>query len=133
MADNSPSMPPVISTIAPWLPVSDGDRAVAYYQAAFGAVERYHLADSAGRVLVARLSVDAADFWIQAAPGAKPGGDADAIRLILTVDDPETVFHQALLAGATAIGPIVEDHGWRSGRLVDPFGHQWEVGKPIGE
>jgi PhnB protein len=133
MADNATSTPPIKSTIAPWLSVSDGDRALAYYQAAFGAVERYRLVDDAGRALVARLSVDEADIWIQADPDATPSEGAGAIRMILTVDDPETVFRQALLAGATEISPIVEDHGWRTGRLVDPFGYQWEVGKPVGE
>lgn len=50
--------------------------------------------------------------------------------MILTVEEPEAVFQQGLAAGATEIAPIADDHGWRIGRLADPFGHQWEVGKP---
>jgi len=133
MADDAAATPPIASTIAPWFPVEDGDRALAYYQAAFGAVEHYRLADDAGHVLVARLSVDQAAFWIQTDLGATPMQNAGPIRMILTVDDPDAVFRQALLAGAAEVTPIAEDHGWRSGRLVDPFGYQWEVAKPLGE
>jgi PhnB protein len=133
MADDVPATPPIPTTIAPWFPVDDGDRAVAYYHAAFGAAERYRLADDAGHALVARLSVDQSEFWIQTDSGATPTQNAGPIRLILTVEDPDAVFRQALLAGATEVAPIAEDHGWRSGRLVDPFGYQWEVAKPLGE
>jgi PhnB protein len=133
MADDTAATPPSATTIAPWFPVDDGDRAVAYYQAAFGAVERYRLADDDGHALVARLSIDEAEFWIQADPDATPTQNAGPIRMILTVDDPDTVFRQALLAGAAEVTPIAEDHGWRSGRLVDPFGYQWEVAKPVDE
>ena len=51
--------------------------------------------------------------------------------MILTVHDPESVFSQAVTAGATQITPVADGHGWRIGRLADPFGHQWEVGKPL--
>jgi PhnB protein len=133
MADDAAATPPIKPAIAPWFPVDDGDRALAYYQTAFGAVERYRLVDDAGHVLVARLSVVEAAFWIQTDPGATSTQNAGPIRMILTVDDPDAVFRQALLAGAAEVTPIAEDHGWRSGRLVDPFGYQWEVAKPLGE
>jgi PhnB protein len=107
MADNA--TPTVTATIAPWLVVRDGGQAIAYYQAAFGAVMRYHLADSAGRVLVAHLGLDGADFWMQADPDATLGGDASAIRPILTVDAPARAFRQAVLVEATEIGPIAEE------------------------
>ena len=66
-------------------------------------------------------------------PDASSVAPVDAIRMILVGDDPVTVFRQAILAGATQISPIAEGHGWRTGRLRDPFGYQWEVGKPMGE
>jgi PhnB protein len=53
--------------------------------------------------------------------------------MILTVEDPESVFRQAVAAGATEIAPVADEHGWRIGRLADPFGHHWEVGKPLPE
>ena len=133
MSANPTGSAPIAPSIAPWLSVGDANRALAFYGAAFGAVERYRLEDDAGNVMVARLSVGDAEFWIQddvdvsAAAGERP------IRLILTVDDPAAMLRQALAAGATEVAPVADEHGWRSGRLADPFGHQWEVSKPLDE
>ena len=128
---NAAGSTPVRTTIAPWLSVNDGERAVDFYRAAFGAVERYRLQDDAGNVMVAHLAVDEADFWVQDDPDASPVVGEGSIRMILTVAEPEAVFRQALAARATEIAPVSEEHGWRIGRLADPFGHQWEVGKPL--
>jgi PhnB protein len=115
-------------SIAPWLSVADGSRALQFYAAAFGAQERYRFEDS-GRVVVARLAIGPAELWIQEDPDAR--GAAGPIRMILTVADPDAVFAQALGAGATEVFPVIDDHGWRVGRLADPFGHHWEVGRPL--
>jgi PhnB protein len=34
-------------------------------------------------------------------------------------------------AGAHVVYPVTEEHGWRVGRIADPFGHQWEIGRPM--
>jgi PhnB protein len=120
----------VMTNIAPWISVADGQRAIDYYKAAFGAVERYRAEDEAGSVQVAHLGVGEADFWVQEDAGAR-GADGP-IRMILTVDDPDAVYAQAIAAGATEIAAVYEGHGWRIGRLADPFGHHWEVGRPLG-
>lgn len=121
------------ASIAPWLSVSDATRALAFYKAAFGAVERYRLDDDAGRPLVAQLAIGDADFWLQEDPSTSPLADGGPIRMILTVDDPDSVFRQALTAEAMAIADVHDEHGWRTGRLADPFGHHWEVAKPLPE
>jgi PhnB protein len=51
--------------------------------------------------------------------------------MILTVPDPDAVFAAALKAGASEVYPVTEGHGWRIGRVVDPFGHHWEIGRPL--
>jgi len=51
--------------------------------------------------------------------------------MILVVTDPHPVFDKALQAGAREVFPIGEDHGWRLGRLVDPFALHWEIGHPL--
>jgi PhnB protein len=51
--------------------------------------------------------------------------------MILTVADPDTVFAQALVAGASEVFPVGEEHNWRLGRLADPFGLHWEIGHPL--
>jgi PhnB protein len=66
-------------SIAPWLSVPNGARAVAFYKSAFSATEVYRYEDPGGG-LVVRLSVGAAEFWISAeapkegAPSAEPLG-----------------------------------------------------------
>ena len=53
-------------------------------------------------------------------------------RTLLVVDDPDAVFHHAVTAGATATAPPANEHGWRLARITDPFGHKWEIGRPLG-
>jgi PhnB protein len=118
--------------IAPWLAVGDAQKAVDYYKAAFGAVELYRLPADDGTVAVAQLSIGGAVFWVQTdsnAGGAEPG--SGSVRMILSVDDPDSVFEQAVAAGATVVAPIHEDYGWRTGRVTDPFGHDWEMSKQL--
>ena len=131
MTEPDPTPDPVQPSIAPWLSVRDGPGAVDYYKAAFGAEERYRLEDDAGRVMVARLAIGPAEFWLQDDPGASPAADGGPVRMILTVADPDRLFGQAVTAGASVVAPVSEDHGWRVGRLADPFGHHWEVGRPL--
>jgi PhnB protein len=51
--------------------------------------------------------------------------------MILSVDDPDAVFARAVGAGATVVNAMYEGHGWRIGRIADPFGHHWEIGRPL--
>jgi len=123
------------TTLAPWLSVRGSARAVEFYKAAFGAVEVYHLEDPSGSV-VARLSIEGAEFWLgdespehgNFSPETTGGSTT---RLILTVADPDAVHARAIAAGATQVHPVAEDYGWRLGRVVDPFGHHWEIGHPL--
>jgi PhnB protein len=124
---------PIPCTIAPWLTVREGEQALRFYHQAFGATVVYRLEDSGAGVL-ARLSVEGAEFWLsdgqlnESGPESLGGG---SVRTILTVADPDTVFAQALAAGASEVFPVGEAHGWRLGRLVDPFGLHWEIGRPL--
>ena len=123
----------ITTSIAPWLSVINSASAVAFYKLAFGATEAYRLEDPGGGV-VAKLSVDGAEFWLSdespgsLSPQSLGGG---SVRMILTVADPDALFTQALKAGASEVFPMGEDYGWRLGRLVDPFGHHWEIGRPL--
>jgi len=102
-----------IPNIAPWLAVRDAQKAVDYYQAAFSAVELYRLPADDGSLAVAQLSVGGAVFWVQSDSKASPIGRGDgSVRMILSVDDPDSVFERAVRAGATVVAPIHEDYGW---------------------
>jgi PhnB protein len=118
-------------SLAPWIEVPDGERALDWYKAALGAAERYRADYPDGRLAVAQLAVGDADFWIQDDPESRAREGGGPIRMILTVQDPDAAFAQAVAAGATVINEVYEGHGWRIGRLADPFGHHWEVGRPL--
>jgi PhnB protein len=126
---------PIATSIAPWLSVRNSARAVEFYKSAFGATEVFRL-DGEGGSVVARLSVEGAEFWLgEESPEHKNFSpqslDGGTVRMILTVTDPDAVFARAVAAGATAVHPVSEDYGWRLGRVVDPFGHHWEICRPL--
>jgi PhnB protein len=121
-----------IPSIAPWLAVSDAKRAVDFYKAAFGAVEVYRLDGENATIAVAQLSIGDAAFWVQHTVDASPDSrGAPPVRLILSVDDPDAVFERAVAAGATVVASMHEDYGWRTGRVTDLFGHDWEMSKQL--
>jgi len=121
--------------ISPMLSVRRGARAVEFYKAAFGAAEEFRIEDPSGAV-VARLSVGKSEFWVadespqhfNFSPETLGGG---TVRMVLVVEKPDAVFERAVAAGATVVSPVADSHGWRVGRIADPFGHHWEIGKPL--
>src|SRR6266498_4327941 len=125
----------VAYSIAPMLSVRNGARAVEFYISAFGAIEVYRVEDPGGSV-VSRLAVEGAEFWVadespehgNFSPESLGGG---TVRMILTVPDPDAMFAKAIAAGATEVVAVEEAYGWRVGRVVDPFGHHWEIGRPL--
>jgi uncharacterized glyoxalase superfamily protein PhnB len=128
--------------ISPMLAVSDGNAAIEFYKAAFGATVLWHLGD--GDDVVAGLSVCGARFFLATeAPAYGTRAPAAAgfttVRIELFVDDPETVQRQAVAAGAAFGSPVtVHTHSTTGpypirrmlqGGVVDPFGHRWLIGK----
>jgi PhnB protein len=124
-----------MTSIQPELWVESPSAAITFYEAAFGATVLHRVGD--GDDIVAQLSVGEAAFWV-AAPSASLKRlspreiDGATSRTLLVVDDPDTVVRQAVAAGATESSPVGDEHGWRLGRIVDPFGHEWEIGRLLG-
>jgi PhnB protein len=123
-------------SIAPMLSVRNGAQAVEFYKSALGAIEVYRIEDPGGSV-VSRLSVDGSEFWVadespehsNFSPESLGGGTA---RMVLTVPDPDAMFARAVAAGAREVNAVEDrEYGWRLGRVVDPFGHHWEIGRPL--
>jgi PhnB protein len=125
---------PVTSTLTPWLLVRDSIQAVEFYKLAFRARETYRLEGHGG--VVSRLAVGNSEFWVSdespehgnSSPQTLNGISA---RMILTVADPDAVFAEACAAGARAVHQVAEGHGWRVGRVEDPYGHHWEIGRQL--
>jgi len=114
--------------------VRDSIHAVGFYKLAFGARETYRLEGHGG--VVSRLAVGDSEFWVSDespehgnfSPQTLNGISA---RMILTVADPDAIFTQACAAGARAVHSVAEGHGWRVGRVEDPYGHHWEIGRQL--
>ena len=143
MSHDSASAKNQKTSISPMLSVRRGAKAVEFYKAAFGAGELFRLDNESGEV-VAQLSVGTAEFWVADESPANQnfspeslGADAksrSSARMVMVVEDPDSVFARAVAAGATVIWPVADQpYGWRVGRLVDPFGHHWEIGKPLAD
>jgi PhnB protein len=121
-----------MTTITPYLTVSDGDAALAFYRRAFDAVvvERY---DDGGRLAHATLTIGGAVLFVSdeypalgAVSPSSLGGSTAAV--VLGLADPDAAYAAAVAAGATADRPVeVDGSGARSGWIVDPFGHRWNI------
>jgi PhnB protein len=123
---------PIETSIAPWLAVGDGARAVEFYVRAFGAAEVYRLDNDAGGIAVAQLTLGRGAFWVQEDHDSTPSGSGRlGVRMIVTIDDPDAAFARAVAAGATEVFGVSDQYGWRTGRLTDPFGYDWEFSKPL--
>ena len=132
-----PAAPGAHAGVVPELSVRRGRAAVEFYRAAFGAVEVYRVGGTdEHQEVVAQLSVGDAAFWVadespangNFSPETLGGG---TVRLLLVVEDPAAVVARAVAAGATELAAVEEAHGWLLGRVQDPFGHHWEVGRPL--
>lgn len=124
------------TTLAPMLSVRRGASAVEFYKKAFGATELFKLESEDGSV-VAQLAVGESDFWVADESPAHQNFSPETLggsstRMVLVVDDADGLFEKATQAGASVISPVADQpYGWRVGRVADPYGHHWEIGKPL--
>ena len=136
MSDESLGVSGQRPSVAPMLSVRHGAKAVALYKEAFEAREMFCMEDPGGAV-VAQLAIGATDFWVADESPENQNFSPETlrgstVRMVLVVDDPDAMFAQAIAAGASVVWPVDDQsYGWRVGRVVDPFGHHWEIGKPL--
>jgi PhnB protein len=117
------------------LSVRNGARAVDFYKEAFGAIEEYRV-DADDGAVVARLALSGAAFWVADESPEQLNFSPEtlggcSVRMLLIVEDPEAVCRQAVAAGARQVSPVVDEYGWRLGRIIDPFGHHWEIAREL--
>ncbi|RYD68654.1 MAG: VOC family protein [Verrucomicrobiaceae bacterium] len=129
------SYPPLIPSIA----VRDAAAALSFYQAAFGAVERFRLTDpESGKIGHAEFTINGQVMMIaeeypafNKAPETLGGVTA---KFALMVPNADAAYEQAIAAGATPIRPPSDQfYGHRSACLKDPFGHEWMLQHVIEE
>lgn len=123
-----------MTSITPMLTVKNAAQAIEFYARAFGAKEVSRLTTPSGQI-IAELTIDGQVFGVvdenpkafNVSPQSLGG---TSVRISLVADDPDAVTEQALRAGATEVFPIADQsYGMRQGRVQDPFGHHWLIGK----
>jgi PhnB protein len=121
-------------TITPHLSVREASKAIEFYKKAFGAevLDVHYTPD--GKVMHAHLKIGdshlmlADEFPGMGTPAPQTLGGSPVV-LNVYVDDVDSLFNQAVAAGATVTMPLADQFwGDRYGQIVDPFGHHWALG-----
>jgi len=120
------------TSVTATLAVRNWSGAMDFYKAAFGARETYAVPGGG----VARLSVAGAEFWVAEESPEHLNFSPESlggcsVRMLLIVEDPAAFCARAIVAGAREVVPVGDAHGWRLGRIVDPLGHHWEIGREL--
>ena len=130
-------MTPPHPQLQPELWVDDTAAAIDFYERAFGAETEHRVGGASDPDGVAQLSIGGARFWVSgsSAPTGRfsprsIGGSTG--RVLLVVEDPQAVTDAAVRAGAALLSSVAREHAWLVGRVRDPFGHEWEIGHPLG-
>jgi PhnB protein len=125
------------TSLTPMLTVTDAAAAIDFYNRAFDAMEHSRTKAPTGQI-VAEMSIDGQRFFVvdenpdafNLSPQTLGG---TTVRINLIVDDPDATANKAIAAGAEEIFPVADQpYGLRQGRVGDPYGHHWLIGKPLG-
>ncbi len=123
-------------SLTPMLTVESAPAAIDFYRNGFNAVEQARFAAPSGHV-VAEMAIDGLRFFVvdenpQAFNLSPVSLAGTTVRINLIVDDPDATAAQAINAGAREIFPVADQpYGFRQGRVADPDGHHWLIGKPL--
>ena len=121
-----------VTTVKPFLTVSDGKKAIEFYTSAFGAVETKRF-EMPQQKISSVIQIDGAEFYVGDEEPHNGNFSPDhtsssPVRLILHTKNADNLFQSAIKSGATEICPMTTETDWRIGKLRDPFGHIWEIG-----
>ena len=122
--------------LTPFLTVKDARAVVEFYKKAFGATELSRQSTPTGQFII-EMSIDGERFYAvdenASAFNVSPttlGGTS--VRMSLIVEDPDAVADRAVAAGGRIVFPVADQpYGMRQGRVADPAGHHWLIGKPL--
>ncbi len=120
-------------TATPYLVVNGADRAIEFYERAFGAKDLIRMPGPSGKIVHAEIQIGdlpimlCDEFPEMGARSPQASGDT-SVSIFLYVNDVDAIFKQAIAAGAKELMPV-QDMFWgdRYGKLVDPFGHNWQI------
>jgi PhnB protein len=139
MAGKVKAVPEGYHSVTPHLVIKGADKAIEFYQKAFGATVKggvHHTPD--GKVMHAELKIgDSAVMLADEFPGMSDAQSPQTLggtttTLMIYTDNVDQLFDRAVKAGATATMPLANQFwGDRYGHVKDPFGHSWALGQHI--
>ena len=120
-------------SVTPYLIIEGAGEAIEFYKKAFGAKELFRFPTPDGKVGHAEMKIGdspimLADAYPAMGYNSPKSLGGSPVSLMVYVEDVDTVFNQAVEAGATVKEAVTDKfYGDRSGSLIDPFGHVWHV------
>ena len=127
------AIPEGYHSVTPYLICRGGAAAIEFYQKAFGAVELFRFPSPDGKIGHAEIKVGdspimLADEYPDMGYHGPQSLGGSPVSLMIYVDDVDTVFNQAVAAGATVKEALQDKfYGDRMGTVIDPFGHRWHL------
>ena len=128
-----------IKELYPYMYVKDAPRAIAFYQEAFGAKEKFRLTEPSGRIGHAEIDFGSgclmlSDEFPEHGIHAPSDSDQVSFQLHIHVDNADEFIARAVKLGAQVVRETNDKfYGERSGTIRDPFGLQWNIGHQIEE
>lgn len=137
MTNSVQPIPEGSSSITPYLYQSDCKAAIEFYKKVFNATETEMMEMPDGRIGHTEIHIGDSTVMMSSEfpefDNVSPlslGGTSVGLHLYL--EDVDAVYKSAIENGATVIEePEDKFYGDRSGRFLDPFGHQWYVATHI--
>lgn len=125
------TIPDNYHSVTPYLSIAGAAKAIDFYKRAFGAAELFRLGTPEGTIGHAEIKIGDSTIMLadpcEQGPFRSPrslGGSS--VGLHIYVEDVDSMFAQALGAGAKQVRPVQDQfYGDRTGTLEDPFGHVW--------
>lgn len=124
------------NAVTPYLCVSNATDAIAWYEKALGAQSLYVMPTDTGKVMHARLLIQGAmvmlsdDFpeWNEGQSRTPEAYGGSPVSLHVEVPNVDEVYAQCVESGAAGVMPP-ENMFWgaRYAKVIDPFGHVWDL------
>jgi len=127
------TIPEGYHSVTPYLIVRGAAEAIDFYRKAFGAVELFRFPSPDGKIGHAEIKIgDSPIMMADEHPDMGYKGPqtigGSPVSLMIYVEDVDTVFNQAVAAGATIKEALQNKfYGDRMGTVTDPFGHVWHI------
>lgn len=116
--------------VTAYLCCNGASEAIEFYKRAFGAEERFRMAEDDGRIGHAEITIGdttlyLSDEWPEMHVLSPKSLGGYSVSFVLDVPDADAAFVRATEAGAEVERPLKDEAWGRAGWVADPFGHRW--------